>query len=420
MRVFFGTLGAVFVLLAGSSATAGAQPPTPAQAALQTGLIQSMGNIGGSSGAYVVDLSTGQVLFSLSPSSPRLPASLEKIYTTSTALLALGPTQTFTTSVLGLGSRDPTGIWHGTLYLRGGGDPTFGSVGFDRTWYGTGTTLHRLIGGVLKATGITGVQGRIVGDESYFDSARGTPATGFGRSFDVEGELSALAYNRGFVDLHGTAFQPRPALFAAQQFAAGLRAAGVTLRRTPTSAGRTPAAARLLASVQSPPISSLIALTNTPSDNYLAEMLLKDIGARLGGGGTSAAGAGVVRAELLSKFGISPTLNDGSGLSRSDYTSPLQLVTVLQSLAKNPTFVNSLAVGGETGTLQHEMQGTLAQGNCRGKTGTLTDVANLAGYCRARDGHTLAFAFMANGIGDSGYVHSVEAAMAATVAGYNG
>ncbi len=66
-----------------------------------------------------------------------------------------------------------------------------------------------------------------MGDESYFDSARGTPATGYGRSSDVEGELSALAYDRGFANLHGTAFQPRPALFAAQALAGGLRAAGV-------------------------------------------------------------------------------------------------------------------------------------------------------------------------------------------------
>jgi len=77
-------------------------------------------------------------------------------------------------------------------------------------------------------------------------------------------------------------------------------------------------------------------------------------------------------------------------------------------------------VGGETGTLQHEMQDTIAQGNCRGKTGTLSDVANLAGYCQALDGHTLAFAFMANRIGSPDYVHQVEAGMAVALAGYNG
>ena len=131
----------------------------------------------------MVDLNTGQVLFTQAPNTGRLPASVEKIYTTSTALLRLGPNATFTTSILGTGSRNPDGVWDGTLYLRGGGDPTFGSVGFDQSWYGTGTgtTMRTLIGNLLRATGITAVDGRIVGDESYWDSRRGTPATGFGR-----------------------------------------------------------------------------------------------------------------------------------------------------------------------------------------------------------------------------------------------
>jgi D-alanyl-D-alanine carboxypeptidase/D-alanyl-D-alanine-endopeptidase (penicillin-binding protein 4) len=167
-------------------------------------------------------------------------------------------------------------------------------------------------------------------------------------------------------------------------------------------------------------MATLIALTNTPSDNYFAETLLKDIGARLGGAGTTAAGAAVVRNEMLSKFAISPRLDDGSGLSRYDSTTPQQIVDVLQGLATNTAFTNSLAVAGETGTLQDEGRGSPAQGNCRGKTGTLHDVANLAGYCRARDGHMLVFAFMANGLGDPDYVHVVEANMAAALATYDG
>jgi D-alanyl-D-alanine carboxypeptidase/D-alanyl-D-alanine-endopeptidase (penicillin-binding protein 4) len=419
MRVFLAALGAI-ALLALAASTAGAQV-SPAESALQRALTRSMVTMGGSSGAYVVDLNTGEVLFAQAPDTGRMPASVEKLYTTSTALLRLGPTRRFTTSILGTGSQDPAGVWDGTLHLRGGGDPTFGSVGFDRAWYGTGTTLHSLIGALLKATGITAVQGSIVGDGSYFDSARGTPATGYQRSSEVEGELSGLAYDRGFAALYSSAFQTRPVLFAAQALAGGLRAAGVRLGpRIPISAGRTPAGATLLASVQSPPISTLIDLTNTPSDNYLAETLLKDIGAQLGGAGTTAAGAAVVRAELLSQFGIAPRLNDGSGLSRYDSTSPHDVVTVLQSMAGNSTFVNSLAIGGRTGTLQHEMQNTIAQGNCRGKTGTLSDAANLAGYCRALDGHTLAFAFMANGVGNTDFVHQVEAGMAVALAKYNG
>jgi D-alanyl-D-alanine carboxypeptidase/D-alanyl-D-alanine-endopeptidase (penicillin-binding protein 4) len=420
MRVFLATLGAIALLAAAASA-AGAQP-LPTDTALRRALAHSMTTIGGASGAYVVDLNTGQTLFAQAPGTGRLPASLEKIYTTSTALLRLGPTQRFTTSVLGSGSEDPAGVWDGTLYLRGGGDPTFGAAGFDHIWYGAGATMRSLIGALVKSTGVTGVQGGIVGDGSYFDSLRGTPATGFAPNLEVEGELGGLTYDGGFTSIYGTALQTRPGMFAAQQLARGLRAAGVRLLgpHFPITTGRTPVGATVLASVQSPPISKLIALTNTPSDNYFAETLLKDLGARLGGAGTTAAGAAVIRAELLSQFGIAPRLNDGSGLSRYDLTTPHDVVTVLQSMASNSTFVNSLAIGGQTGTLQDEMQNTIAQGNCRGKTGTLSDAANLAGYCRALDGHTLAFAFMANAIGDTAFVHSVEANMAVAVASYDG
>ena len=422
MRVFLATLGAMCALLAGTAAAAGAQPVTPAQRTLQGTLKHGLGQTGRQTSAIVVDLTAGQTLFSQAANTGRLPASVEKLYTTSTALLRLGPDATFTTSILGVGSRDPDGVWNGTLYLRGGGDPTFGAVGFDQSWYGsgTGTTMRTLIANMLRSTGITAVNGRIVGDESFWDSLRGTPATGFGRNSEVEGELSALAYDRGFTNKQGTAFQIHPALYAAQQLEGGLRAFGVNVAGVRVSAGRTPAGATVLASVQSPRLSTLIQLTNTPSDNYLAESLLKDIGARLAGTGTTAAGAAVVRAELQSKFGITPRLNDGSGLSRYDLTSPTQVVTLLKAMANNSAFVGSLALMGETGTLQTEATGTIAVGDCRGKTGTLHDVANLAGYCMAKDGHTLAFAFLSNGLGDPGYVHEVEAALTVPLAKYNG
>jgi D-alanyl-D-alanine carboxypeptidase/D-alanyl-D-alanine-endopeptidase (penicillin-binding protein 4) len=352
-----------------------------------------------------------------------MPASVEKLYTTSTALLRMGPAATLSTTVLGVGAVNPQGQWQGTLYLRGGGDPTFGSAHFDHAAYGTGTTIQSLVQSLIRATHLTSFQGTIIGDESYFDSLRGTPYTAFRPDIpDNEGLLSALAYNRGFANFTGTVAQRRPALYAAQQFVKALRQAGVTVPPgTPVSVGRTPAGAQQLAVANSPRLAKLIQLTNTPSDNFLAEMLLKGLGARFGGAGTTAAGAAVVRAEMTSQFKITPRLNDGSGLSRFDSTSPRQVVSLLQQMQSNPVFVGSLAVGGETGTLQHEMRGTIAQGNCRGKTGTLHDVASLAGYCRARDGHTLAFAFLANRLGSPDYVHMVEGnAMAPALAAYNG
>lgn len=414
--------GAIALLLAAIAPAANAQPP-PVASALTSVLGSGMHKIGGASSAYVVDMTTGQVLYSQAADVPRLPASVQKLYTTSTALLRFGPTATLSTNVLGSGWLDAQGVWHGVLYLKGGGDPTFGSQSFDHTAYGTGATIQRLVSNLKRNLHLTAVRGWIVGDASYFDSLRGTPATGFATDLpDVEGELSALVYNRGFADLEGIVPQARPVLYATQRFAAALRAAHIKVpARTPVVTGSTPPNASRLAGVLSPPMSTLIALTNTPSDNYLAEMLLKGLGARFGGAGTTAAGVAVVRSELSSQFGIAPQFDDGSGLSRSDFTTPEQVVTLLEQMYNNPYFFNSLAVGGETGTLQPYTQGTAAQGVCHAKTGTLHDVANLAGYCRALDGHELAFAFLANGLTNPDYVHSIEAdKMAAAIARYDG
>jgi D-alanyl-D-alanine carboxypeptidase/D-alanyl-D-alanine-endopeptidase (penicillin-binding protein 4) len=423
MRRLVLTWGAVLAALTAAPPAAEAQPTAPALSSLTSALNSGMARIGGASSAYVIDLTTGQPLYSVAAGALRLPASVEKLYTTSTALLRLGPTATLTTSVWGVGSVDATGTWNGILYLKGGGDPTFGSAGFDHAAYGTGATVQHLVGALVQNLHIRAIQGAIVGDASYFDSLRGTPATHFGADIpDLEGVLSGLAFNRGFGNFPGTFAQARPALYATQRFALALRAAGVTIpRSTPIYTGRVPAGATELATVSSPPLAKLIQLTNAPSDNYLAEMLLKDLGAQFGGAGTTAAGAAVVRQDVVTNFGFTPVLNDGSGLSRADATSPIQVVTLLQKMYSNPYFFNSLAVSGRTGTLKHETLGTAAYGVCHAKTGTLRDVANLVGYCQARDGHELAFAFLANRLMNPDYVHYVEAnRMAAALAKYDG
>ena len=419
MRGFLAILAAS-VLLGIAPAQAAAQPTTAAQRSLRKTLSRDLHAAGGADGVYVVDLSTGRALFSAAAGVGRLPASVEKLYTTSTALLRFGPSATLTTSVLGIGALDSAGGWHGTLYLKGGGDPTFGSASFDQLQYGTGATMQRLVANLISKTGITSIHGRIVGDESYFDSVRGTPATDFQPFGYLEGSLSALAYDRGFADEQETSFQSRLALFATQQFADALRASGVSVpAKTPVYTGPAPSGSQPLAAVHSPRIATLIRLINVPSDNYMAEMLLKGFGARFGGSGSTAAGAAVVRAQLSQSFGIHPRLDDGSGLSRDDFTTPRQVVILLSDMAQNPDFVNSLAVAGETGTMRYEMQGTVGQGRCRGKTGTFHDVASLAGYCHARDGHTLAFAFLMNSI-DSALGHATEDQMGIALAKYNG
>jgi D-alanyl-D-alanine carboxypeptidase/D-alanyl-D-alanine-endopeptidase (penicillin-binding protein 4) len=390
-----------------------------ANRSLDGSLNVGMRQAGRFSGAYVVDLSANRTLYSKNAATGRLPASVEKLYTTTTALKRFGTNATLTTSVLGDGTQSGS-TFTGTLYLRGGGDPTFGSASFDSANYGTGATMESLVAAFESATQIRALKGNVVADETMFDSDRGTPATGNEPSIDVEGELSALAYDRGWANSTGTAYFKHPAVQAGQQFVAALKAAGIQVpRKVKITAGRTPGAARSLASVHSPTMATLVSLTNTPSDNFFAETLLKDLGAKYGGAGTTAAGAAVVRTQIASSFGIRPRLNDGSGLSRSDLTTPVQVVTLLRGMASDARFTSSLAVAGETGTLVDEMRHTYAQGRCRGKTGTLHDVSNVVGYCRAKDGHTLAYALMMNGIVPD-YAHPIQDRMQVALATYTG
>jgi D-alanyl-D-alanine carboxypeptidase/D-alanyl-D-alanine-endopeptidase (penicillin-binding protein 4) len=436
MRVAAATLAVVALATAPAAAAAthaggggggalnqGGDPsPAPASAAvssLKRSLNAGMRRAGSYSGAYVVDLTAGTELFSHNADTPRLPASVEKLYTTTTALTRFGANANLSTTVLGSGQQRGS-TFDGTLYLRGGGDPTFGSAGFDSRAYGTGATMQHLVSNLVSVTGIKRLQGNVVADETIFDADRGTPATGNQPSTEVEGELSGLAYNRGWANSDGSSYNAHPALTAGEQFVAALKAAGVTVpRRVSVTAGATPQAAHTLTSAGSPRMATLIALTNTPSDNFFAEMLCKDLGARFGGGGTTAAGAAVIRAQVAKSFGIHPQLDDGSGLSRADRTSPTQVVTLLRDEQSNTAFTSSLAVAGQTGTLEHELQGTYAAGRCRGKTGTLHDASNVVGYCRAQDGHTLAYAFLMNGIYPN-YAHPIQDRMELAVARYGG
>ncbi len=163
--------------------------------------------------------------------------------------------------------------------------------------------------------------------------------------------------------------------------------------------GKAPRGARLLATVSSPPMSIVLRLTDLQSDDLFAEMLTKQLGARFAGAGTTAAGARVI-SQVIASYGLHPQIVDGSGLSRSDRTSPLQVVQLLRLLYGTDTgreLDATLPVVGVDGTAKTIAQNTAAQGRCIAKTGTLDGVTNLAGYCHSRSGKQLAFALFVDG-----------------------
>ncbi len=392
-----------FALLLVALLPAAAAAAGPAETA--RALDRQMAKAGAGSGAYVVDLDTGTAIYSRAGDTPRIPASVNKLYTTSAALRTYGPEGELVTEVLGSEPLDPTGVLNGNLYLRGGGDPAFDRAdqrGFAR---------------VLARSGLTEVTGRVIGDESRFDTLRGGPASSFRTSVWV-GPLSALAFNRGLTVTRPARFQSLPALYAAQRFEAELERAGVDVRRS-ARAGVASASAALLGEWASPRISTLVNHINKPSDNFMAETLLKALGADHGAAGTTAGGTAVARAQAAA-FGANPQMVDGSGLSRGNRTTPHDVVDLLVGMAgaeEGRYLRRSLAVAGRSGTIAKRMRGTAAAGRCRAKTGTINGVSALAGYCDSRSGGHTAFAFLMNGVTVWG-AHPLQDNMAATLARY--
>jgi D-alanyl-D-alanine carboxypeptidase/D-alanyl-D-alanine-endopeptidase (penicillin-binding protein 4) len=377
---------------------------TPATAAADNALVKRlsryMSGAGAGSGAHVVNLETGETLFRWNQNRARILASNTKLFTTAAALARYGPEGTLGTEVRGDGELDEDGIWRGSLYLRGGGDPTFGTKSFARRSYGGGASVERLAT-LLDEAGIERVSGRVYGDESQFDSLRGGPDSRYGTSIWV-GPLSALAFNRGLGNVSGSSFQVNPPAFAALKLDAALERRGIRVRLRPRS-GAAPAGADVLASVDSPPMERLIELTNKPSDNFFAEMLLKDLALQANGKGTTRAGARL-SAGYARRLGSRARLVDGSGLSRGNRASPREVVDLLEAMNEldstefGDQYIDSLAIAGRDGTLATRMRRGPARSRCMGKTGTLSNVSALSGYCENRSGETIAFSILMNNV----------------------
>jgi D-alanyl-D-alanine carboxypeptidase/D-alanyl-D-alanine-endopeptidase (penicillin-binding protein 4) len=378
-----------------------AEASAQSEGALPGKLRRAMRSTSAASGAYVVNADTGKVVFRYRHTRPRILASNTKLFTTSAALARFGVDGRLDTEVRGVGELTEDGVFSGNLYLVGGGDPTFGSRRFSTRSYGGGGSVESLAA-LLDDAGIKRVTGRIVGDESAFDARRGGPESGF-RISPYVGPLSGLAYNRGLASESGRGYQANPPAFAAARLDSALAKLGISVHGGPR-AGKTPTEARVLATVRSPTMARLVALTNKPSDNFFAEMLVKALADQVGTG-TTRAGARLAAAFARRIGGRPAGLADGSGLSRADRASPYRVTRLLLAMRKrdefNPFFA-SLSIAGRDGTLGPRMRRGPARTRCRGKTGTLSNVSAVSGYCRARSGKTYAFSILMNRVNTFG------------------
>ena len=332
-------------------------------------------------GVVVVDLDADAVVYRLNPETPLAPASTEKLPLALASLQRLGAGFRTTTDVLGNGKLVGS-TWKGSLVLKGYGDPALTSSGL------------RALAHAVRVRGITAVSGRILGDESYFDDARTAP--GWKPSFAKAESpyLSALVVDRGLIDGRSA---DTPALAAAALFTRALRHEGVSVAHDPALGRAAPRAIRLTRRA-SPRLITLLSEMDTWSDNFIAEMLLKELGARVGRRGTTAGGAAVV-ASTLASDGVPLTgvrLVDGSGLSTLDRLTARTLAASLETLVHEPALrplLDTFAVAGETGTLRHRLLDNPRHGLVRGKTGTTDESSALTGLVGSR----FAFAVLCNG-----------------------
>lgn len=335
-----------------------------------------------SEGALALDLRNGAVVYSLNPNRALAPASNEKLAVTYAALVRLGPAFRFRTDVAGAGQRDGA-TWRGNLYLRGHGDPTLRTL-----------DLRHLVG-QLRKQGIRRVAGRVLADESAFDTRRTGPGWKASFYLDESPALSALVVNRGIYRGRPT---PDPAGAAAALFTRLLRSGGVAVAGQ-SGWGTAPADAFPLAQDVSVPLADVLTFMDRASDNFTAEMTLKTLGAELAGRGTTGAGAAVV-VQTLQEAGVplaGVRIADGSGLSRLDRLTPRAIAAILTSAwgddELRSTFWHALPVAGRSGTLKDRLDRRPAYGAVHAKTGTTSLASALSGYVRDR----YVFAVVQNG-----------------------
>jgi D-alanyl-D-alanine carboxypeptidase/D-alanyl-D-alanine-endopeptidase (penicillin-binding protein 4) len=342
--------------------------------------VEAPGVAASQTAAIAIDLGSGETLFSQNAGRGLLPASAEKLPVSFTALHVLGPRFRFRTELVGKGSRSG-GTWKGDLFLVGYGDPTLDGSDLDR--------LARR----FADTGIERVAGRVFGDDTYFDARRDAPGWKPGYLGIESRPLSALSVaGAHLIGANGSA------VAAARGLAAALEKRGIDVRGS-SGARRAPASSVPIAFDLSERLSNVVHHMNAESDNFVAEMVLKQLGATVAEPASTAAGASVVR-ETLAHAAIplgGVRIADGSGLSRYDRSTVTALAGIVRAGATDPTigraFVASLAVAGLSGTLRNRLATRPTRGRIHAKTGTTNRASALAGLV----GNRYVFAILHNG-----------------------
>jgi D-alanyl-D-alanine carboxypeptidase/D-alanyl-D-alanine-endopeptidase (penicillin-binding protein 4) len=351
----------------------------------------------------------GVPIGSYNPGLAVIPASNQKVPVAAAALDILGEDFRYTTTAVAA-SAPANGVIDGDLVIVGGGDPLLSS-----DWYPASnlelypilspTSFDALADRVVNA-GVTTIRGSVVGDGSRYDDEFFAPGWGDGVAGLEGGPYDALMANDSRVlgdPLRGN----DPSEAAAREFTLLLEARGVDVIGD-ASTGTAPPGAVEVASIQSAPMSDVVAEMLANSDNNTAELVVKEIGHTVVSPGTREAGLGLV-SEYLIGLGVDAApivLVDGSGLSLDNRLTCDAIITVLQRTGFDSPVGQGLPVAGQTGTLANAFEDHAVAGRLRGKTGTLNNppfnvdppaVKSLAGFLPIEGGSAVEYALVLNG-----------------------
>ncbi|MFN7142815.1 MAG: D-alanyl-D-alanine carboxypeptidase/D-alanyl-D-alanine-endopeptidase [Myxococcota bacterium] len=413
----------------------------------------------------VVNVRTGEEVYAWGDDRSLVPASTMKLLTAAAALRALGPGFRFPTWVLHDGELESDGTLKGNLYVKGQGDPTMvvermwrmaqdlknrgvrevkGDVVFDDGYF-AGTTLvpgwdkeEDLENGptyfaTLGALSVNYNVATLVvrpgagpGQAAFVELDTPTPAvvienkvvTGrkgssprirIERALDEEtGKITTFTLTGSYPAEGETEFYYRTIADPLGNYMGAMQSVfkqhGIKVKGN-FRPGVTATGAELVLKAESVPLSDIVAVTSKHSNNFMAEQILRSLGAeRYGLPGTTENGARVV-ADYLTSLGIPASeyrLVNGSGLSRDVLLKPSAINAVLVDMYRSPEFgpefIASLSVGGRDGTLWSRFRDEGMGGRVRGKTGTLAGVHCLSGYVHAADEEIYAFTFLVNEI----------------------
>lgn len=324
-------------------------------------------------GLMVYDLTADSAIYCHNERQLLRPASTMKVVTAIAAIDRLGGSFQFKTTLSYTGAIED-GVLNGDVYLVGGFDPRFNS-----------DDMGSFVDGIRRM-GIDTIRGRIVADKSMKDA----DMLGEGWCWDDDNPvLSPLLISRRDVFV--------------KRFVDRLRDEGVVVEAD-TVVGRQPGGAYEVGT-RTHTIDQVLMPMMKESDNLCAEALFYQLGASTGAHPATARDARTVVRRLVEKVGLRPSdyrIADGSGLSLYNYVTAELEVMLLRYAYQNTNIymhlLPSLPVAGEDGTLRRRMRGTFTSGNVKAKTGSVTAISSLAGYCTAANGHVLCFAIINQGI----------------------